>query len=60
MVSNSKDDHPSKATPIMNTGIATHPQAIAPIRRMVILSSKLQPPVWEKIKSVDGPYSDTV
>ena len=40
----------------MNTGRTTNPQATEPTRRMLIPSSQLQRPVWEKIQSVDGPY----
>ena len=28
MVSNSKDDHPSKATPITNIAVNTHPRVV--------------------------------
>ena len=50
MVSNSKDDHPSKATPVTNTGVTTHPQAITATRNLSNPSLQSHPPVWEKIK----------
>ena len=55
MVSNSKDDHPSKATPVTNKGIATNP----PATRHLLLPSQSHEPVWEKIKSAQtGTQSD--
>ena len=42
MVSNSKDDHPSKATPVTIIGIATHIQATMASRRMDSQSGQLQ------------------
>ena len=59
MVSNSKDDHPSKATPVMNTSVTTtqHPQATTASTTMLPQSHS---PVWEKIKPANGPYRYTV
>ena len=54
MVSNSKDDHPSKVTPVTDTGIAIHPPATIATRQMESGSSQLQRPVCEKIKSASG------
>ena len=50
MVSNSKDDHPSKTTPVTNTGVTTHPLTIIATRNLSSPSLQLHPPVWEKIK----------
>ena len=33
MVSNSKDDHPSKATPITNIAVSTHPTAVQEVSK---------------------------
>ena len=60
MVSNSKDDHPSKATPVMNTGVTTHPQATTATTNFSSPSLQSQWPVWEKIKPANGLYRYTV
>lgn len=48
MVSTSKDDHPSKVTPVTNTGITTHAQATIPNKNLVNPVSQLHPPVGRK------------
>ena len=60
MVSNSKDDHPSKTTPVANTGVATHPQATMATRNFSPNSSQPHAPVWENIKPTNGLYRYTV
>ena len=47
MVSNSKDHHPNKATPVTSTGVATHPTATIATRPL-LTPLQLHEPVWEK------------
>ena len=51
MASNSKDDDPSKATPIMNTGVATHPQATTEANIHFHHLSVLSRPIFSTISS---------
>ena len=71
MVSNSKDDHPSKTTPIMNTGVTTHPQVtmetnthflpsnflfLSPIFFIKSIKRELGIPVGRQISSQNGQW----
>ena len=60
MVSNSKDDHPSKATPVTNTGVTTHPVTTIATRDFLNPPSQLHTSVWEKIKPANGLFKYTV
>ena len=53
MVSNSKDDHPSKATATTNTGVTTHPVTAIATAKILYPLPQSYAPVWEKIKSVN-------